>query len=51
VGDAYVINIATANIHYPSATDMDILIAINGGASATDGDNAMIDWVRAAQSY
>ena len=51
VGDAFAINIATANADYPDATDMDSMITATSGANGADGDDVKIDWVRLAQSY
>ena len=51
LGDAFAIDIATANANYPSATDMDLMIAATSGANGSDGDDILVDWVRAAQSY
>jgi hypothetical protein len=52
LGDAYAIDISTANANFPSATDMDVLIStVSAAATGADGDNIKVDWVRVAYEH
>jgi len=51
LGDDVAIDISAANANYPSATDMDVVIAITSGALGEDGDNLKIDWFAVGREF
>ena len=51
LGDEFAVDISSANINWPTATDMDAIVCAASGANGIDGDNVKIDWVRVAEQF
>ena len=45
------IDITGTNANFPSATDMDIVLALTADGGASDGDALYIDWVRVGKKF
>jgi hypothetical protein len=51
LGDSKAVDLSATNANWPSATDMDILIAYVGESGVADADGIYVDWVRCAEQY